>query len=89
VLGNSSLTVTGSLVSFVGAKNSLSIANNLCGTFACTNVGGLNVALTGGATAGNVSLNNAISGSGSVSMSPNAAAILVSGPGSTVKVGAP
>jgi hypothetical protein len=87
VLGNSSLTVTGSLVAFAGAGNSLSITNSLCSTFACANVGGLNVALTGGASAGNVSITNAISGSGTVSMSPGSAALLVSGPGSTVKVG--
>ena len=87
VLGNSALTVTGSLVAFVGAGNALSITNSLCSTFACASVGGLNVALTGGASAANVSLTNAITGSGTVSMSPNSAAILMSGPGSTVKVG--
>lgn len=87
VLANSSLTVTGSLVSFVGAGNSLSITNNLCSSFSCANVGGLNVALTGGATAGNVNITNAISGSGAVTMSPNSAALLVSGAGSTINVG--
>src|SRR5437762_10951570 len=56
VSGNSILNVSGALVSFVGAGNTLSINNNLCASFACTNLGRVNVALTGGASAANGSL---------------------------------
>ena len=87
VSGNSVLSVSGGLVSFAGGGNTLSISNNLCSVFGCSNVGGLNVALTAGATAANVSISNAIKGSGSVSLAPNAAAVFVSGAGSKVNVG--
>jgi len=79
--------VSGALVSFVGAGNTLSINNNLCASLACTNLGGVNVALTGGASAANVSLTNPIKGAGTVNVGSNAAAILVSGSGSKVSVG--
>jgi hypothetical protein len=85
--GNSILNVTGALFSFSGGGNSVSINNSLCGSFSCANVGGLNVALTGGATTANVSISNPIKGSGSVNSSANAAAILISGSGSKVTIG--
>jgi hypothetical protein len=87
VAGNSSLNITGALVSFAGGGNTLNISNNLCSALGCTNVGGLNVALTGGASAANVSISNALTGAGTFNTAPNAAAIVVSGAGSTVKVG--
>lgn len=85
--GNSILNVSGALFSFSGGGNSVSINNSLCGSFSCANVGGLNVALTGGATTANVSISNPIKGSGSVNSSANAAAILISGSGSKVTIG--
>ncbi len=87
VAGNSALTVSGQLVSFVGTGNIFTVNNNLCAMFGCAKVGGLNVALIGGATVNNVSIVNPISGSGAVSIAPNAAAVVVSGAGSSVKVG--
>lgn len=84
--GNSLLSVSGSLVSFSGAGNSVNITNNLCGSFSCASIGGLNVALTGGASAANVNISNAVKGSGAFNTSANAAAILVSGPGSKVTI---
>ena len=87
VTGNSTLSVSGALVSFVGTGNTLSITNNLCASLGCTNLGGVNVALTGGASAANVSLTNPIKGAGTVNVGANAAAILVSGSGSKVSVG--
>lgn len=53
--------------------------------FGCANLGGLNVVLTGGASAANVSITNAIKGT--VNIAPNAAAVVVSGAGSKVNVG--
>jgi hypothetical protein len=87
VSGNSTLNVSGSLVSFAGAGDVLTITNNLCGVSGCAKVGGLNVALVGGASAGNVSIVNPISGAGAVSIAPDAAAVVVSGAGSSVKIG--
>jgi hypothetical protein len=87
VAGSSSLTVSGALVSFTGGGNTLNITNNLCSVLGCAKVGGLNVAFTGGASAANVSISNAITGAGTFTTAPNAAAVVVSGAGSTVKVG--
>ena len=87
VTGNSLLSVSGALVGFSGPGNALSVGNNLCASLACTNIGGIPVALTGGATAANVSVSNPITGTGSVSFAPNAAAIVVSGAASQVTVG--
>jgi hypothetical protein len=87
VSGNSSLTVSGALVSFTGTGNALNVTNNLCSVFGCTKVGGLNVVLTGGATTANVNIGNAIKGAGSVNVAPDAAAVVVSGAGSSFKAG--
>lgn len=87
VSGNSRLNVTGGLVSFAGAGNAVNITNNLCSMFGCSSVGGLNVVLTGGATAANVTIGGAFKGAGAVNLGPNAAAVVVSGAGSKVNVG--
>jgi hypothetical protein len=87
VTGNSTLAVSGGLVSFIGGGNTLNLNNTLCAALSCTNLGGLNVALTGGASAANVSLTNPIQGVGTVNIGANAAAIVVSGAGSKVSVG--
>lgn len=87
VSNNSILNVTGSLVSFSGAGNVLNVNNNLCSVFGCSNVGGLNVVLTGGASAANVNISNPIKGAGTVNIPSGAAAVVISGPGSKVNVG--
>jgi hypothetical protein len=87
VAGNSAAHVSGHLISFVGPLNTFTLNNNLCAMFACTKVGGLNVALIGGANANNVSIVNPIGGTGTVTMAPSAAAVVVSGAGSSVKAG--
>jgi hypothetical protein len=87
VTGNSVLSITGALVGFSGTGNTLSVGNTLCSSLACTNIGGLPVALTGGATAANVSVSSPVTGTGTVSFAPGAAALLVSGAGSKVTVG--
>jgi hypothetical protein len=87
VTGNSLLSISGALVGFSGPGNSLSVGNTLCSSATCTNIGGIPVALTGGATAANVTVSSPITGSGAVSFGPNAAAILVSGANSKVTVG--
>jgi hypothetical protein len=70
--------------------NSVSIANSLC---PCTLFSGLPVALRDGALATNVSIGpNPIRGPGLGTFalsSPTSAAIVVSGPGSRVTIGAP
>jgi hypothetical protein len=87
VSGNSILNVSGALVSFTGGGNSLNVTNNLCSTFGCSNLGGLNVVLTGGASAANVNISNPIKGAGAFNIAPNAAAMVISGAGSKVNVG--
>ncbi|HYE92011.1 MAG TPA: hypothetical protein VEA38_13360, partial [Terriglobales bacterium] len=87
VTGNSALSVAGALVAFGAGSNAVNIANTLCSSFACASIGGLNVALMGGASASNVSISAPITGAGTLTMAPNAAAIVVSGAGSSVKVG--
>jgi hypothetical protein len=87
VTGNSVFTVSGALVAFSGTGNVLSVANNLCSSLTCTNVGGLSVALTGGATAANVSLVSPITGAGTVNIGPHAAAVVISGAGSALSGG--
>ena len=88
VSGGSVLSVTGTLVAFGGAGNALSVANSLCGSFSCSMIGGLPVALANGANAGNVSVGgSAIAGSGTVTVAPGAAVLLVSGATSKVTIG--
>lgn len=89
--GGSVVNVTGGLVNFGGtAGNRLNVANTLC---PCTVLSGVPVALQNGATAANVSIGpNPIRnpGLGTLALSsPNAAAIVVSGPTSRVTIGAP
>ncbi len=88
VSGNSKLAVSGALVSFAGDKNVLNVNNNLCSMFGCANIGGLPFVLTGGVNASNVSVTGSpITGAGTVNIGPNAAAAVVSGAGSSLKVG--
>lgn len=84
--GGSILSVNGALIGFGGVGgNTVSVANSLC---PCTTIGGLPVSLTGGAVAGNVSINGAIkNGSlGSVNLTPNAAVIRVDGAATKVTI---
>ena len=90
VSGGSVLSVGGALIAFGGAGgNVVKVSNNLC---PCTMFGGVPVALTNGALAGNVQIGaGAIKNSqlGAITVSPNAALIAVSGPTSKVSIGAP
>jgi hypothetical protein len=84
--GGSILSVNGALIGFGGAGgNTVSVANSLC---PCTTIGGLPVSLSGGAVAGNVSINGAIkNGSlGSLNLTPNAAVIRVDGAATKVTI---
>jgi hypothetical protein len=87
VAGGSRLSVTGGLFSFSGPGNVVKVTNNLCAAGACRTIGGLPVALTNGATASNVSINGAIKGAGTLNVAPNAAVLVVNGPGSKVTIG--
>lgn len=49
VSGNSALTITGALLSFVGIGNTVTITNSLCAG-ACALIAGIPVFITGGAT---------------------------------------
>jgi hypothetical protein len=85
--GGSLLNVNGALIGFGGTGgNMVSVTNSFC---PCTTIGGIPVSLTGGAIAGNVSINGAIknSGLGTVNLSPNAALIRVDGAGTKVTIG--
>jgi hypothetical protein len=94
VTGGSFANISGALVSFGGSGgNRVSITNSLC---PCTLVGGIPVALTGGAGAGNVSIGaNAIKNAnlGAVTLSnptlgPGGTALaVVNGSGSRLSVG--
>jgi FecR protein len=90
VAGGSVLNVGGALIAFGGSGgNVVKVSNNLC---PCTMFGGVPVALTNGALASNVHVGaNAIKNShlGSITLSPNAALISVSGATSKVSIGAP
>jgi len=91
VSGGSLASIGGGLVAFGGSGgNLLSVSNSLCGG-ACLLIGGIPVALTNGATAGNVSIgagaiqNPAL---GSIKLaSPSTALLSVSGASSTVTIG--
>ena len=90
VSGNSVVNISGAFVNFGGAGgNAVNVTNNLCAA-GCTSIGGLNVNLTGGATAGNVSITNAVKnpGLGSINLSnpSNTAVISVSGASSKVTI---
>jgi hypothetical protein len=92
VSGGSLASVGGALVAFGGTGgNLLSVSNSLCGG-ACLVISGIPVALSNGATAGNVSIGaGAIQnpGLGSIKLaSPSTALLSVSGATSTVSVGA-
>ena len=85
------VNVSGGLVSFGGAGgNQVNVANNLC---PCTMLSGVPVSFQNGASVANVSIgpNPIRNGNlGTIGLaSPNAAAIVVSGPASRVTIGAP
>jgi hypothetical protein len=79
--GSSILNVAGALVNFIGTGNSLSITNNLCAAGGCTLVGIIPVLVTGGATLslGNNPFPNLGQSQNTLTLSPNAAVISVSG----------
>ena len=79
--GSSILNVAGALVNFIGTGNSLSITNNLCAAGGCTLVGNIPVLVTGGATLslGNNPFPNLGQSQNTLTLSPNAAVISVSG----------
>jgi hypothetical protein len=83
--GRSSVTIAGALISFIGTGNTLSIANNLCGTGGCSLIGGLPVVVTG---AGSVVLNNPVANlaGNTLNIAPGSAVISVTG-NSTVTQG--
>ena len=81
VSGNAILNVAGALVSFIGSGNSLSITNNLCAGGGCTMIGNLPVLVTGGGrlALGNNPFANLGQNQNTLTLSPNAAVISVSG----------
>jgi hypothetical protein len=76
--GSSVLNVSGALINFVGAGNTLSISNTLCGNGGCTMIGVLPVLVTGG---GSISLSNPILNltGNTLTIAPGSAVIAVSG----------
>jgi hypothetical protein len=79
--GSSILNVAGALVNFIGTGNSLSITNNLCAGGGCTMVGNIPVLLSGGGSLvlGNNPFPNLGQNQNTLTLSPNAAVIAVSG----------
>jgi len=93
VAGNSVVNISGALIAFAGTGgNAVNVTNTLC-ALGCTSFSGIRVALTGGATASNVSIGpNPIrnTGLGSVTLSGGStAAIVVSGATSRLTITAP
>jgi hypothetical protein len=88
VSGGSVLNVGGALIAFGGSGgNVVKVSNNLC---PCTMFAGVPVALTNGALASNVQIGPGViknSQLGSITLSPNAALISVSGAKSKVSIG--
>ncbi len=79
--GTSILNVAGALVNFIGSGNSLSITNNLCAGATCTMIGNIPVLISGTGTV-NLGLNpfpNLGQNGNTLTLSPNAAVIAVSG----------
>ena len=89
--GGSLVKITGALVNFGGVGNTVNITNNLCGS-PCTVIGGLQVFLTNGAIAGNVSIAGPITnpGGGTINLSNGAttAHLVVDGATTKVRIGA-
>ncbi len=79
--GASILNVAGALVNFLGSGNSLSITNNLCAGGTCTMIGTIPVLITGGGTVnlGQNPFPNLGQNGNTLTLSPNAAVIAVSG----------
>jgi hypothetical protein len=85
VSGNSSVTITGALLSFTGTGNIVSVTNNLC---PCTMISGIPVSLSPTAQLSNISIVNPIryAAGGTITTSPNAALIRVDGANSRVTI---
>lgn len=79
--------MSGALVNFVGTGNQINITNNLCSAFTCNNVNGIQVA-RGTTPLVNISITNPIKNlaGGTITLSPNAAAIFVDGTASQVTI---
>jgi hypothetical protein len=79
--GSAVLNVAGALVNFIGGGNSLSITNNLCAGGGCTMIGSIPVLVTGGGSLalGNNPFPNLGQNQNTLTLSPNAAVIAVSG----------
>jgi hypothetical protein len=88
--GGSFVRITGALVNFGGAGNTVNLTNNLCGS-PCTVIGGLQVFLTNGAIAGNVTIASPITnpGGGTINLSNGAttAHLVVDGANTKVRIG--
>jgi hypothetical protein len=82
------VNIAGSLINFGGTGgNNVNITNSLC---PCVSIGGIPVALQGGAAVANVQITNPIKNNGTlgtVTLSPNAAVAVVSGATSKLSVG--
>lgn len=87
VTGGSIVDISGALVAFSGTGgNQINVTNTLC---PCVDIGGIPVALTGGASSANVSITNPIKDSslGSINLSSSGTAlILVDGSSTTVTI---
>jgi hypothetical protein len=81
------VNIAGSLINFGGTGgNNVSITNSLC---PCVSIGGIPVALQGGAAVANVQITNPIKNNGTlgtVTLSPNAAVAVVNGATSKLSV---
>lgn len=94
VSGNSVVNLSGALLAYGSGSNTLSVANSLCSP-SCSMIGGIPVALTGGAVASNVSIGpNAIRSLGQggslhlPELGPSGPALItVSGSGSRITLG--
>ncbi len=79
--GSSILNVAGALVNFIGTGNTLSITNNLCAGGGCSMIGNIRALVTPGAslTLGSNPFPNLGQNGNTLSLSPDAAVISVSG----------
>jgi hypothetical protein len=87
--GGSNVFVSGALIAFGGTGGNLvSVTNNFCAAGGCQTIGGIVVALAGGATASQVSIgpSSVIKNGGLGSVSTNGALIRVVGPTTRVSI---
>ncbi len=84
ISGNSFTSIGGGLVNLGAGGGTLKVSNNLC---PCINFSGVQVALTGGAVLGNISITNPLKNGASITYgTPTAAAIVISGSGSKLTI---